>query len=109
MALRIDTKKMYEAKIDGEVVLIRTLTGRQRMDVLAHAQGVGALLSGRGEEDVPPPETTRSVMQHYYEILAVGLAEDPDLIDPRQWPGLVREVLAANELTGDDRGNSPSP
>ncbi len=109
MALRIDTTKTVKVEIEGESVEIRTLTGRQRLEVLAHAGRISALVSGMGDDAAVTPEVAIAAQRENFAILALGLVEDPDIFPPSVWSQLVGEILAANQLTGDDRKNSPSP
>jgi hypothetical protein len=109
MPLRIDTKVVNEVDVEGEKIRIRTLSGRERLKVLGHVGEVSDLLSNRGEDEEVSMSLTVQVQGLYFEILVLGLLEDPDSFDPRDWPKLVQAVIEANQLTGDDRKNSPSP
>ncbi len=113
--IRIDPTVTTTVEIDGEPITIRTMTARQRLKVAALMHKILALTpddvaDGASEEEKDARQDL--VMDRIvelgdfqYEVLTIGIAEDPDTIPTSSWGAIINAVMAASKLTEDDSGN----
>ncbi len=113
--IRIDPSVTTTVEIDGEPITVRTMTARQRLKTAALMHKIVALTPDDVADDASEAEKEARndlVMERLvelgdlqYEVLAIGIVEDPDTIPTNSWGALINAIMEASKLTEDDSGN----
>jgi len=122
VTLFIDPSRTVPFELDGTVFQIRVLPGRALMRLFGLLAEVREIIGDREDEEIGndsfTPTEFDAIQQANFSVMVAGIAgwpgvdnpteDDLDTITPARWGEIVGAIVAANQVSEDDRKNSPS-